>query len=73
MKSLANEFPALHKKLKQHKSNQHNSVMKESDHLKKVGLSEFVKKIEQITNDVLLTSPNDFKGALEFLTRLQND
>ena len=35
--------------------------------------SEFVKKIEQITNDVLLTSPNDFKGALEFLTRLQND
>ena len=44
MKILANEFPALHKKLKQHKSNQHNSVMKESDHLKKVGLSEFVKK-----------------------------
>ena len=35
--------------------------------------SEFVKKIEHITNDVLLTSPNDFKGALEFLTRLQND
>ena len=35
--------------------------------------SDFINKIEKITGDVLLTSPNDFKGALEFLTRLQND
>jgi 5,10-methylenetetrahydrofolate reductase len=32
----------------------------------------FVLEIESITGDVLLTSPNDFKGALDFLTRLQN-
>lgn len=44
MKILANEFPDLKKKLKQYKSTQHNSVMEESDHLKKVGLSKFVKK-----------------------------
>ena len=34
--------------------------------------SSFVLEIESITGDVLLTSPNDFKGALNFLTRLQN-
>ena len=34
--------------------------------------SSFVLEIESITGDVLLTSPNDFKGALDFLTRLQN-
>jgi len=34
--------------------------------------SSFVLEIEGITGDVLLTSPNDFKGALDFLTRLQN-
>ena len=34
--------------------------------------SSFVHEIENITGDVLLTSPNDFKGALDFLTRLQN-
>ena len=34
--------------------------------------SDFINKIEKITGDVLLTSPNDFKGALEFLTRSQN-
>jgi len=44
MKILANEFPDLKKNLKQHKSNQHNSVMKESDQLKKEGLSKFAKK-----------------------------
>jgi 5-(carboxyamino)imidazole ribonucleotide mutase len=54
MKILANEFPDLKKKLKQHKSdqhdsvmhksNQHDSVMKESEQLKKEGLSKFVKK-----------------------------
>ena len=32
----------------------------------------FILEIESITGDVLLTSPNDFKGALDFLTRLQN-
>ena len=44
MKILANKFPDLKKKLKQHKSDQHNSVMKESEILKKEGLSKFVKK-----------------------------
>ena len=34
--------------------------------------SSFVLEIERITGDVLLTSPNDFKGVLDFLTRLQN-
>jgi len=34
--------------------------------------SSFVREIESITGDVLVTSPNDFKGALDFLTRLQN-
>ena len=33
--------------------------------------SSFVSQIENITGDVLITSPNDFKGALDFLTRLQ--
>ena len=44
LKILANEFSALKKKLKQHKSNQHNSVIKESEQLKKEGLSKFAKK-----------------------------
>ena len=44
MKILANEFPDLKKKLKQYKSDQHNSVMRESEQLKKEGLSKFVKK-----------------------------
>jgi homocysteine S-methyltransferase len=33
--------------------------------------SSFIHEIENVTGDVLLTSPNDFKGALDFLTRLQ--
>ena len=33
--------------------------------------SSFVSQVENITGDVLITSPNDFKGALDFLTRLQ--
>ena len=33
--------------------------------------SSFVTKVENVTSDVLITSPNDFKGALDFLTRLQ--
>ena len=44
MKILANEFPELKNKLKQHKSIQHDSVLKESEELKKQGLSKFVKK-----------------------------
>jgi 5-(carboxyamino)imidazole ribonucleotide mutase len=44
IKILANEFPELKKKLQQHKSDQHNSVLKESDELKKQGLSKFVQK-----------------------------
>ena len=44
MKILANEFPDLQKKLRTHKSNQHDSVMEESDQLKKQGLSKFAKK-----------------------------
>ena len=43
MKILANEFPDLQKKLKMHKSDQHDSVIKESDELKKQGLSKFAK------------------------------
>ncbi len=44
VKILANEFSELKIKLKQHKTNQHKSVLKESDELKKYGLSNFVKK-----------------------------
>ena len=44
-KILANEFPDLKKKLKLHKSAQHDSVMKESDQLKKQGLSKFSKNL----------------------------
>ncbi len=43
-KILANEFSDLKKKLKRHKLNQHNSVLKESELLRKQGLSKFVKK-----------------------------
>ncbi len=44
IKILANEFPDLKKKLKKHKSDQHDSIMKESEQLKKEGLSKFAKK-----------------------------
>ena len=44
VKILGNEFPVLQKKLKQHKQAQHSSVLKESEELKKMGLSKFVKK-----------------------------
>jgi len=43
IKILANEFPELKKNLKQYKSNQHDSVIKESEELKKEGLSKFAK------------------------------
>ncbi len=44
VKILGNEFSDLRKKLKRHKQDQHNSVLKESEELKKIGLSKFVKK-----------------------------
>ena len=44
MKILANEYSELKTKLKQHKFTQHKSVLKESEELKKLGLSNFVKK-----------------------------
>ncbi len=44
IKILANEFPDLTKILDQHKLDQHNSVVKESDQLRTEGLSEFAKK-----------------------------
>jgi 5-(carboxyamino)imidazole ribonucleotide mutase len=44
IKILANEFSELKIKLKQHKIIQHKSVMKESEELKKYGLSNFVKR-----------------------------
>jgi len=43
-KILANEFPELKKKLKIHKTIQQESVLKESEELKKQGLSKFVKR-----------------------------
>lgn len=44
MKILANEIPQLKKMLKNHKILQHESILKESEELKKQGLSKFVKK-----------------------------
>ena len=37
------------------------------------GFPEFVKKIHEITGDVLITSPNDFGGVNEFLEELSGD
>jgi 5-(carboxyamino)imidazole ribonucleotide mutase len=44
IKILSNEFEDLKKKLHQHKQGQHRIVLKESEELKKIGLSKFVKK-----------------------------
>ena len=44
LKILANEFPELQKKLKWHKEKQHHSVIKESEEMRKMGLSKFAKK-----------------------------
>ena len=44
LKILANEFPDLRKKLNRYKEKQHYSVIKESEEMKKVGLSKFAKK-----------------------------
>ena len=42
-KMLSNEFSDLKRRLKKHKSDQHNSVLKESEDLKRKGLSKFAK------------------------------
>jgi len=44
MKILANEFDDLKTKLRKHKVAQYNLVLRESEALKKLGLSKFVKK-----------------------------
>jgi len=44
LKILANESSSIRKMLKSHKENQHKSVLKESQDLKKMGLKKFVKK-----------------------------
>ena len=44
MKILANEFDDLKTKLKRHKISQHKLVLRESEELKRLGLSKFVKK-----------------------------
>jgi 5-(carboxyamino)imidazole ribonucleotide mutase len=43
-KILANEFPELKSKLERHKEVQHKSVLKESDEMKKIGLTKFTSK-----------------------------
>ena len=43
IKMLSNEFSDLKRMLKKHKSDQHNSVVKESEELKRKGLSKFAK------------------------------
>ena len=44
MKILANEFDDLKTKLKRHKISQHRLVLRESNELRRIGLSKFVKK-----------------------------
>jgi len=44
IKILANEFPELKKQLKQHKTKNHEKVLKESEQMKKHGLRKFVQK-----------------------------
>lgn len=44
LKILANESSSVRKMLKSHKENQHKSVLKESQDLKRMGLKKFVKK-----------------------------
>ena len=44
LKILANEFNDLQKKIKKHKDMQFASVLKESEQLRKQGLTKFVKK-----------------------------
>jgi len=44
IKILANEFPELKNQLKQHKTKNHDMVLKESEQMKKHGLRKFVQK-----------------------------
>ncbi len=44
LKILGNTFPEIKTKLKKHKFDQYKSVIKESEELKKLGLTKFVKK-----------------------------
>ncbi len=44
IKILANEFSDLQKKLKQYKEDQHKSVIRESEELKRLGLTRFTDK-----------------------------
>ena len=44
LKILANEFIDLQEKLRRHKAKQHQLVIKESNELKKLGLTKFTKK-----------------------------
>jgi len=44
VKILANEFTDLRKKLKKHKEVQHKSVLKESEEMKRIGLTKFAGK-----------------------------
>jgi 5-(carboxyamino)imidazole ribonucleotide mutase len=44
IKMLANEFPDLRRKLKKYKDDQHKSVLRESNELKKLGLTRFTSK-----------------------------
>lgn len=43
-KILANEFPAVRKKLERHKAGQRDSVVRESRQLKREGLAKFARK-----------------------------
>jgi len=44
LKILGNSYPEIKTKLKKHKFDQYTSVLKESEELKKLGLTKFVKK-----------------------------
>ncbi len=44
LKILANQFDDLTQKLRKYKENQYNAVLRESEQLRKTGLSKFVKK-----------------------------
>ena len=39
----------------------------------KENFTQYVNQIHNLTNDLLITSPNDFKGALDFLSSLNLD
>lgn len=56
-----------------------NNNLKSAEFLKldwsnyKENFTQYVNQIHNLTNDVLITSPNDFKGALDFLSSLNLD